>query len=75
MIHRPYGGARSNAPPAARRRHEMKGQPMTIVRAVLCGFALALVAACASPPAAQVDETRTPRVVIDPKTQLESGRR
>ena len=47
---------------------------MTIARAVLAGFAFSLVAACATPPAAQVDETRTPRAVIDPKTQLERGR-
>ena len=44
------------------------------VRVISAALLLVGLAACAT-PAAQVDETRTPRPILDAKSQLESGRR
>lgn len=46
----------------------------TAARLVLAAFAASLLAACATPPAAQVDETRTMRP-LDAKADLERGAR
>jgi type IV pilus biogenesis protein CpaD/CtpE len=46
-------------------------------RFILLGLAALPLAACAEPRAQQVivDETRPPRRVVDPKTELERGTR
>ncbi|WP_170182123.1 hypothetical protein [Phreatobacter stygius] len=48
---------------------------MIVARMTLASLALLALAACATPPPPQVDETRTQRQVRDPKTELERGPR